>query len=113
MSTLSQLQQQIKEAEAKVNELRLKLDEERKIEKSQAIATARALIKSHDLTAQELGFSGKFPAKHAAQGDKRMTVAAKYQDPVTGKTWTGRGKTPAWLAAHLAAGRAKQDYLIK
>lgn len=113
MSTLSQLQQQIKEAEAKVNELRLKLDEERKNEKTQAIATARALIKAHDLTAQELGFSTKSPPKHAAQDDRRMTVAAKYKDPVSGKTWTGRGKTPAWLAIHLAAGRTRQDYLIK
>lgn len=113
MSTLNQLQQQIKEAEAKVNELRLKLDEERKIEKTQAIAAARALIKDHNLTAQELGLSGKSPAKQAAQDDKRTTVAAKYKDPVSGKTWTGRGKTPAWLATHLAAGRSKQDYLIK
>lgn len=113
MSTLGQLQQQIKEAEAKVNELRLKLDEERKIEKTQAIAAARALIKDHNLTAQELGLSGKSPAKQATQDDRRTTVAAKYKDPVSGKTWTGRGKTPAWLAAHLAAGRTKQDYLIK
>ncbi len=25
-------------------------------------------------------------------------VAAKYQDPKTGATWTGRGRAPAWIA---------------
>ena len=25
-------------------------------------------------------------------------VAAKYRDPTTGKTWTGRGVAPKWIA---------------
>lgn len=112
MSNLSELQQQINEAEAKVNELRKKLDEERKSERTQAIVAARDLIKAHALTASELGFSSKMSGKRAS-ADKRIIVAPKYQDPASGKTWTGRGKTPAWLAAHLSAGRSKQDYLIK
>lgn len=112
MSTLSQLQQQINEAEAKVNELRRKLDEERKTERTQAIAATRDIIKTHGLTAAELGFSGKVAAKRASSDDKRITVAPKYRDPASGKTWTGRGKTPAWLATQLAAGRTKQDFLI-
>ena len=53
------LQQQINEAEAKVNELRKKLDEERKTERAQAISAARDLIKTHGLTMAELGISGK------------------------------------------------------
>lgn len=112
MPTVSQLQQQINEAEAKVNELRKKLDEERKTERTQAIAAARELIKIHGLTASELGFSGKAPAKRASSGDKRIIVAPKYKDPASGKAWTGRGKTPAWMVAQLAAGKAKQDFLI-
>jgi DNA-binding protein H-NS len=24
-------------------------------------------------------------------------VAAKYRDPATGQTWTGRGKAPKWI----------------
>ena len=27
----------------------------------------------------------------------RKPVAPKYRDPVSGKTWTGRGRTPTWL----------------
>ena len=34
-------------------------------------------------------------------------VAPKYRDPSTGKTWTGRGKAPLWLA-----GKDKASFLI-
>ena len=115
MSTLSELQQQINQAEAKVNELREKLAEQKNAERAQAIATAKELIKTFQLTATDLGLSGKksLARKERTMGDKRMSVAPKYQDPASGKTWTGRGKTPAWLATQLSAGRSKQDYLIK
>ena len=29
--------------------------------------------------------------------DAIQSVAAKYRDPVTGQTWTGRGKAPKWI----------------
>ncbi|MFZ2293393.1 MAG: H-NS histone family protein [Polaromonas sp.] len=112
MSNLSALQQKITEAEATVNELRKQLEAERKGERTQAIAKAKELIKTHDLTASDLGFSGKAAGKKAS-GDKRNVVAPKYQDPASGKTWTGRGKSPAWLSVQLAAGRNKQDFLIQ
>lgn len=113
MMTLSQLQQEINEAEAKVNELRKKLDEKRKAERTQAISAARDLIKIHGLTGLELGFTGKTSTKRASSDDKRITVAPKYKDPSSSKTWTGRGKTPRWLVTYLSSGKSKQDYLIK
>jgi DNA-binding protein H-NS len=112
MSNSSSLQQKIYEAEAMVNELRKQLEEERKGERMQAIAAARELIKTHALTAADLGLSGK-AANKKVSGDKRNVVAPKYQDPATGKTWTGRGKSPAWLSTQLAGGRDKQDFLIQ
>lgn len=114
MSTLTELQQQIKQAEAKVNELREQLAQQRNNERAQAISSAKELIKTFQLTAADLGLSGKkAPArKEAVNADKRTTVAPKYRDPVTGKTWTGRGKTPGWMARELSAGRSKQDFLI-
>lgn len=114
MATTNELQQQINEYESKLNELRKQQDAERKTERTQSIAAAKELIKNHELTAAELGFAGKGGAKRvSAVGDKRNSVAPKYQDPASGKTWTGRGKSPAWLSAELAAGRDKQEFLIK
>lgn len=44
---------------------------------------------------------------------KGREVAAKYRDPVTGDTWSGRGLSPKWLRAHIAAGRTKEEFLIQ
>lgn len=114
MSALFELQQEIAEAEAKVNELREKLVQQRNNERIQAIASAKELIQNFQISAIELGLSQKPVATRKAKTpqDKRSAVAPKYKDPISGKTWTGRGKTPAWLAANIAAGRKKQDYLI-
>ncbi|MDB5777739.1 MAG: histone family protein nucleoid-structuring protein [Polaromonas sp.] len=112
MSKSNELQQQINDYEAKLNDLRKQQELERKGERTQAITAAKELIKSHDLTASELGLSGKATAKRNS-GDKRNVVAPKYQDPASGKTWTGRGKSPAWLSAQLANGHEKQEFLIQ
>ena len=39
-------------------------------------------------------------------------VAAKYRDPETGQTWTGRGLKPKWLAAALDAGKQLADFAV-
>lgn len=113
MTQATTLQQQIQEAEAIVKELRKQLDEERKGERMQAVASAKELIKTHGLTSADLGFSGKGSSVKRQTGDKRAVVAVKYQDHESGKTWTGRGKSPAWLVAQLAAGYSKNDFLVK
>lgn len=115
MSTVNELQQQLNQAEAKVSELREKLVQQKNNERAHAIASAKELIKLHQLTAVDLGLAGKKVTRKERRSavDHRSTVAPKYQDPSTGKTWTGRGKIPVWLAAYLATGRSRQDYLIK
>ena len=30
-------------------------------------------------------------------GDGKVTVQAKYRDPKSGKTWSGRGRAPLWM----------------
>lgn len=112
MSKVSALQQKLNEIEAAANAVRKELDAERKGERTQVITEIRELIKTHELTASDLGFVGK-GSKQRTLNDKRNVVAPKYQDPDSGKTWTGRGKSPAWLSAQLAAGREKQEFLIQ
>ena len=51
--------------------------------------------------------TAKAPGRKAAS-----KVPPKYRDTETGTTWTGRGRTPLWLAAHIKAGGAKEDFLI-
>lgn len=77
-------------------------------ERSQAIAQVKSLMAQYGLTAADLssraaaGRSGRATAK----------VAAKYRDPATGDTWSGRGLQPKWLKARLAAGRTLADFAV-
>ena len=102
----------IAEIDAERRALQDIVDAERLTKRAQVIASVRETIQAYELSAADLGFVGKTSLKQRAVGDKRNVVAPKYQDPDSGKTWTGRGKSPAWLSAQLAAGREKQEFLV-
>lgn len=36
----------------------------------------------------------------------------RYKDPTSGKTWSGRGRVPQWVADHEAGGGARSDLEI-
>ena len=46
-------------------------------------------------------------------GSKGSTGKAKYRDPATGDTWSGRGRMSGWLAAKVKAGEKAARYLVK
>jgi DNA-binding protein H-NS len=101
MATLASIERQIAALQKKADTLR-------KAETAAAAAKVKALIAQHGLTADDLGLPGAKakggkakvklkPSGHMAAAPKRVG-AAKYQDSQTGKTWTGVGKPPAWIA---------------
>lgn len=47
-----------------------------------------------------------------ASPKKGAKVAAKYRNPETGHTWTGRGRQPKWVEAALASGKTLDDLVI-
>ena len=57
-----------------------------------AVHKVRALISEHGLTQKDIFGSSKGTRKSSAN-----KVAAKYKDPISGATWTGRGKSPKWI----------------
>lgn len=65
----------------------------RQSEISAAVTKVREIVAEYGLTAQDV-FPGR-GAKAAKSGGSK--VAAKYRDPATGQTWTGRGKAPKWI----------------
>ena len=67
----------------------------RQNEISSAVTKVRELVAEYGLTAQDI-----FPGGRAAKSGSPKAaskVAAKYRDPATGQTWTGRGKAPKWI----------------
>ena len=89
-------------------------------EKAEGIAKAKEIIEQFGLEVGDLfGRKGvakgkrgrpakKGPASKKRVGTKRGKVAAKYKNPSTGETWTGRGKAPKWIA-----GKDRTKFLIK
>jgi DNA-binding protein H-NS len=84
--------------------LEVQITELLKGEHADAIVKTRALIEEYQLTAAEL-FNGVRKAKTGRVAGTK--VAAKYLDPVSGKTWSGRGLAPKWLT-----GKDKAQFLI-
>jgi DNA-binding protein H-NS len=64
-----------------------------------------AMAKEHGFDLHDL-----FGARRKGKG----SVAVKYRDPKNPEnTWTGRGRTPRWMAAAMKGGKAKkEDFLI-
>ena len=113
MASIAAIQKQIAHLEKQAVSLR-------KAETASVVAKLKAMIARHGLTAEDLGLAGK-PAKstkpattrvdkagkattkisvktRAKPGPRKTAGVPRYQDPKTGKTWTGNGKAPGWIA---------------
>lgn|SRR5688572_27895855 len=74
------------------------------------IRNARIAELRRELAALDVG-NGH--AKEASNRGQRSKAQAKYRDPATGDTWSGRGRMSSWLAAKMKAGEKVSRYLIK
>ena len=98
----------LQELLAQKAEIDRQISDARRQERSDAVSKVRALMAEHGLTAADLVAKTSSP-RASTSGRK---VAAKYRDPVTGQTWTGRGLKPKWLSAALEAGKELNDFAV-
>lgn len=97
MATLSAIRKQIQRLEAEAERIT-------KQEMSGAIAKIKSLMSDFGVTVEHLvAKSAPVTAKRAASkkaaSPKRAGAGvARYADPKTGKTWTGFGRAPTWIA---------------
>ena len=83
------------ELQAKIADLQAQAARVKEEEKEQAIGMARTMISAYGITARDLGLDKAPKGKTGPKlGNK---IAAKYRDPQSGATWSGRGKTPRWI----------------
>jgi DNA-binding protein H-NS len=107
MTTYADVKKQIAQLEKKAADLR-------KAEVAKVVANIRDQMAKYELTVEDIA-PGKSSRgrKKATKGTTAKTgKPAKYMDPKTGKTWTGHGKAPGWIAAATKAGR-RDDFLIE
>lgn len=87
---------------AQIAKLEQQAEAMRQTQVKAVVAQLKKTIAEYGLTAEELGLvpggrGGRRAAKPAATRRAGSGVA-KYRDPKTGQTWTGRGRPPAWIA---------------
>jgi len=85
-----------------IEALKLQAEEARKQEQASAIAEIKRIMAQFGITPADLGFRGR-GGKARSKG---ASIATKYRDPVSGKTWSGRGRRPAWVVALEAEGKS-------
>jgi len=83
------------ELQAKIADLQAQAAKVKEEEKEQAIGMARTMISAYGITARDLGLDKSPKGKTGPKAGNK--VAAKYRDPASGATWSGRGKTPRWI----------------
>jgi DNA-binding protein H-NS len=104
-----------KELEKLRNDVDKALDKVGEDEKRAALQAAEKAAKSYGYSLEDL--SDVKPAKRdpkaAKSNDGRAKVAPKYRNPdEPDLTWTGRGRKPKWVVAHLEKGGTLDEIAI-
>lgn len=89
---------------AQREKLEKQIEEAKSREYAEVLNDVKQKIADYGFSLAELGLSR---AKAGKVGRPRAGVAAKYRDPETGATWSGRGKPPRWIA-----GKNREQFTI-
>ena len=93
----------LKEIDARLAAPQAQREEIRKNELNSTIDKVRSLVVEYGLTNADI-----FSQARSRLATTRAKVAAKYRDPISGSTWTGRGRAPKWVQ-----GQDRQKFAIK
>lgn len=116
MNSLMDIQSQIEKLQKQASDIKAK-------EFDRTVQEIVGKMRAFGITVKDLQAAGSRAKSGADTGRKRRTAAgkapkkaagsvpAKFRGP-NGETWSGRGITPRWLAALIAAGRAKEEFAI-
>jgi DNA-binding protein H-NS len=114
MTTYQELVAQKAELDRLQAELEKQIAETLRAERASVIQQIKSLMADHGLTPADLAANkpGRPPKIGIAEPGTTRKVAAKYRDPDTGETWSGRGLKPKWLAAAIEGGRNLTDFAV-
>lgn len=102
MATYAALQKQIAELERQAQKVR-------QDEIAQVVSKMKEAIAVYGITAKDLGLAGLKAVATRKTATVRPGVGVpRYRDPKSGKTWTGHGKPPMWIAGK----KNRDEFLI-
>ncbi len=98
--------------EHEIERLQQEAEELQKRHRGPALESIVATMREYDITPDEVraAFGGR---KGQRRAGGRAPLPPKYRDPASGRTWSGRGRTPGWLVEAEQAGRRRDEFLIK
>ncbi|NTX25607.1 H-NS histone family protein [Burkholderia pyrrocinia] len=83
--------QALQELEAQLRDLNIKLSDAKQKEKQAALAAFKEQVALLGITQQEVLSALGYIVQ------RKRKAPAKYYDPTTGRSWSGRGPRPKWL----------------
>jgi DNA-binding protein H-NS len=110
--TVADLNQVIAEAERQ-REARLESGKKELVEEFRAKAEAMGLSLEELLRSSSQSGRPAAKARQPQKGAPAASPAVKYRNPETGETWSGRGRSPKWMALAEQSGRSREEFLAK
>lgn len=109
------------ELKAQAEKLMAQAEQVRKEEVANVAKEVAAKLNEYEITLADLktagyAFASQDTGPKFGKVKKVSTghVAMKYRDPKNSTNeWSGRGRSPKWMQDYLAAGKKKDDFLIK
>ncbi len=97
---------QYRELLQQIESLKKQAEEVRQREIAEVIKDIKAMMDEYGITPADLGFSVATRA-----GKTKTAAVAKYRNPVSGETWSGKGRAPKWLLDAEANGQRREQFL--
>ena len=78
--------------------------------KKELIEEFRARAEALGLSLGELAADSSKAGRPSGKSPPAHSPAAKYRNPETGETWSGRGRAPKWLTLAEQRGRGREEF---
>jgi DNA-binding protein H-NS len=109
-----------RELQEQAQKLLEQAEQQKQAEIKEALDSIAKAMKDFDISVDQLlghlksaGFEARRARTAAGSKGKTAKGTAKYRNPSTGETWSGRGRAPAWLRDAEESGKAREKFLIK
>lgn len=98
------------EIEKKINQLKRKMRSLHNRQRRPVITSIIRSMMEYEITPEEI--AKEFEKRSQRQANKQP-APARYINPQTQETWSGRGRPPRWISDAEAAGQSRDQFLIE
>lgn len=98
-----------KELQDQIARLQAEAEQVRKNEIANVITDIRSKMAEFGITLKDLGSESKGKGRRKGTAS---TSPAKFRNPDTGETWTGKGRRPKWIVEAENQGKSANAFLI-